>query len=466
MEKWAASKLYFDSVIPFSKILEEMEYHGFKIDRKRMVEVDEEFTERIEECSKNIYRIAGKTFNIRSTPQLSTVLYKDLKIPNYVEDYMPDKDGKWVLVKDEFLTDKQEEDRKKGIEVVGTSTDVFAIKKIQQVYDHPIVNELLEFKKLAKLKSTYIDGLKKLIAPDGKVHPSFFQLSFGARPICDSPNLLQIPSRTDDGRKIKELFIVDSDEYDLVSMDFSAMELRFLAWLANDRVMFKAFMDDIDVHSLMCSNIKQFGLTYEQAREKKNKNKRFCAKTTNFLMVYGGGFSELQNQLLKQGDLYIPKKECAEFMETFYKTFPDIRPLQERVFDFVDRKGYISNIFGRKRYFKNLLDKPDANNREEVKAYNSMKSSAHRSAFSHFISSSSSGDYSAYKSALLKQLIVKNKFDAHFVNMLYDAIYIQVHKSQTEEFVPMMQELMSRADSPVEIRLPVEIGIGKNWGEV
>jgi len=312
-------------------------------------------------------------------------------------------------------------------------------------------------RRIRKILSTFVEGVFRYLTVDNKIHANFFQNTTSGRPSCSSPNLLQLPSRNEEGKKIKEVFVAPNG-YVLHSADFSGLELRFLAWLSNDRVMWPAFQNGIDVHALTCSKIKNFGLTYEQAI--KDREKRFVAKTTNFLICYGGSYETLQDTLLKQGDIFINKKLCSEFIDTFFQTYPDIRVLQDKVLEGLCTNGYVKNLYGRERFFPELKG-IDRNNKANMKKINM----AHRAAFSHFIQSSSSGDYGAYKTVQLDRLLRALNCGRFYLNF-YDGYYSLVQEEKIDKFKSLAKQLLEKPEDPVSINLPVEESIGKNWGQL
>jgi len=343
-------------------------------------------------------------------------------------------------------------------------TNVDAIKKIQQVYKHPVADLFLQYKKLQTNNSKFIDGLEKHIHADGRIHSSFFQTTKGGRPKSVKPNLLQIPSRNEYGKMIKSIFLAD-EGYSIIHMDYSAMELRFLAWLAKDPVMFPAFLENKDVHSITASSL--FGIPYDEiiaGKEGIYKLKRFCAKTTNFLIIFGGSYATLQEQLLKYGDLYINRKECYRFIEGFYDTYLGVAKLQSKIKYLVEENGYMKNLFGRMRYF-DILKSSSYLSMDQNKRRN-LLSSITRKAMSHFIQGSSSGDYSALKASRLNKQFKSGRFDGRFFNILYDGFYVLLKDPQVLEFKIVMEKLLSEPEDPVKIELPVDIKVGKKWSEV
>lgn len=443
---WSEKKLYYKVVLPFSKVLEEMEYFGMKINTQRLEELSFEFTERMNKLQSQIWRHTGE-ININSSQQLAGALYEKLKLPNYVDDYMIEK-GRWVKYQDQFLTDK-----------LKPSVNIICLKKLQSTTEHPVMEPLIEYKKLSSLVSKYVgkdenSGLRKHVH-NGRVHGNYFQLTVGGRINISEPNLANIPSRDPDGRKIKEAFLADEGQV-LVHFDYAAMELRGMAWLANDRVMLPAFKSNKDVHSLTGETI--FGIPYDELIAGKNgihKDKRFCAKTTNFLIIYGGSYQALQAQLLKYGNLYFNGKDCDKFIRSFFITYPNVEPLQKAIETRILSQGYLDNLFGRRRYFGTI----DPSRKTLVSA-------AMREGMSHYIQGSTSGDYSAYKCVLLHKIIKDKGWKARFYNTLYDGFYFSVDEDQAEEFYNFLGPFLEEPVDPIEIPLPVEGKIGKRWADV
>ncbi len=439
---WNEKRLFYEIILPFSRVLEDIEYYGMIVDKEKLEELKEDFEKKSKRLEFEIFEHTGN-INLNSSKQLAEALFGRLGIPDYIEDFEREK-KEWIPFKDEFRTEKGSH-----------SVDVVVLKKIKEIHQHPVAELILQYRSLQTLLSKFVYGLEKYIHNDGRIHSSFFQLTKGGRPESSKPNLLQIPSRDKLGRKIKEIFISD-EGYTIIHMDYSAMELRFLAWLAKDPVMLPAFENGKDVHSITTSTV--FGIPYEEVMAGKDgvhKTKRFCAKTTNFLIIFGGSYATLQEQLLKYGDLYINRKECSRFIEGFYDTYPGVAPFQKKVEYLVKTHGYMKNLFGRRRYFDSVKnDNLD----------NSVLSSIVRKASSHLIQGSSSGDYSALKAVELDKVL--KSFGGRFFNILYDGFYVLVKDKDVNEFKTIMGDILSKPEDPVKIILPVDIKTGKKWSEV
>jgi len=437
-------ELYYNIVIPFSRLLAEMQYNGIRVDLNKIKELKNEFEKELVFYEKEIFNITGR-FNIKSSQQLAKKLYEDLKIPNYIIDVTKNyKTGQWEEHKDVFVTEDG-----------APSTKVECLAKILVVYKQPIIEHILHYRQLQKLLSTYINGIYEHISHQNRVHPSWFALTAGARINCSKPNVAQIPSRSKRGRRIKEIFIPDEGK-SFIEADFSQMELRFMAWFSNDPVMMSAYKEGKDLHALTTSNIKQFNLTYEEALK---SPKRECGKETNFLMTYIGGYFALQDSFIKRRMFY-SAKECDSFIEAFMDKYKYIRNLHRNVENAIVSKGYVENIFGRRRYFQ--FKKWDYDN---GRLKGKVLSKAVREGVSHVIQGSSSGDYASMKAVGANKLV--KEFNGRIWNDLYDGLFFEVPNDKVENFKPILKEYMERPEHPITIELPIDISkAGKSWGDL
>jgi DNA polymerase-1 len=437
---WNQKRLYYEIILPFNKILESMEWQGFQIDIDKLHELKATFTSQLQAIESQIYSITGE-FKISSSQQLAEVLYKKLKIPDYVDDFAYDyKKESWYAIKDKFVTPT-------GL----PSTDIFSLKKARSVTNHPVLNLILQHKKISKILSTYIIGIEKLLTPDNRLQPDIFPLTAGGRISISHPPLLQLPSRSVEGRLVKQLFKAPPG-YVLAGADYCGLELRFLAWLSNDRIMKPAFFEkNLDVHAI--TGTTMFRLTYDQMKSPEHKMKRFCSKTTNFLITYLGGYHELQNQILKYGDLFVDNKKCWEFINGYFQTYPDIKPFHNKILNMLIKDKQITNLFGRTRKFHDL----DVNDRKQLNEY-------HKQAVSHYIQSSSTGDYGSFKTVRLdKELFKSGKYKGRFWLNFYDGTYSLVEEDKADAFVKDMKDILESAEDPVTERMPVEVSVGKTW---
>ena len=452
MGEWNQARLYHEIVLPFSKVLESMEREGFYIDMEEFWDVKHVLLQKQEEKEKEIRGIAGDT-NLNSTQQLGKLLYDTLKIPDSYEDYVYDyKKEKWELAPFYLRTEKG-----------ARSTDVFSLNVIAAIHNNPLAKLILEYRKLTKVLNTYINGMEEFITPDNRVHPDFFQLTAGGRLAISRPPLAQLPSRTEEGRLIKKFFVAPKG-YKLVEADWSAMELRWQAWVAEDSVMHPAFQKGLDVHAITTQ--KLFDLSYEEA--KADKKKRYIGKTINFTIIYGGSADSIQKTLLKDTGVFYDIKTCTKFVNTYFETYTGVVPLQNRVRDFILDHQYIKNMWGRYRYFPGIKRK-DVSRMEslEKRDYNSQVSNAMRQGMSHLIQSSSSGDYGAYKTIKIDQMF-KEKYrgKGRFYMNLYDGMYCVIKEELVEEFTQDLKNLLELPEEVCKIHIPVETSVGKSWYEL
>jgi DNA polymerase I len=436
---WNQKKLYYNVMLPYSKLLESMERNGFLIDRAKHEELRIFFTDKERELEKDLIDMAG-THNFRSTQQVAKILFNDLKFDNFIIDYEYDyRKEKWVECKSYFKTEKGSD-----------STSVFVLKKLRKTTNnHPFIDKLLKYRRICTIKSKFIDGLDEFITEDNRIHPDMFQLTHGGRVAVSKPALSQLPSRSEEGRLIKQIFIAP-DGYFMVEEDLSAVELRGCAWICKEPVMWKAFSEGLDVHSITTARI--FGMSYEEA--KKDKKKRFIGKTINFAIIYGGSPDSIQRTLLKDTDEFYDKKECDKFIKVFYELYGGIKDLQNSVLNRILKKQNIMNYFGRYRYF------PDINNQTK----RSEQQAAMRQGMSHLIQSTFTGDMSAIKSLRINKLF--NKYDGRYFFNFFDGFYTLVKEDQVENFYKEKKGVLNEPESPLDLIFPSEGGWGKRWSDL
>jgi DNA polymerase-1 len=451
MGNWNQKRILYEILIPYSKVLESVEFNGFLIDRARLAELKILFYDMRDNLLSELRTMAGG-YNFNSSKQVSTVLFNNFKFPNYNVDYRLDyKSGEWKEIKDEFKTTAGAD-----------SANIIVLKKLKRVTDnHPFINTLIEYRKVTTLISRFIDGLEPFITHKNRIHPDIFPLTKGGRLSISKPALSQLPSRTELGRMIKQIFIA-KDGYMLVEQDLSAVELRGMAWIAKDRVMWSAFNNNQDVHAITTARI--FNISYEEARM--DRVKRHIGKTINFAIIYGGSADSVQRTLLKDTDMFYNKKECDSFIKAFYSLYQDVKPLQDYVINYILDHQYMKNLFGRIRYFPDIKRKDtERMTKEEWREYRNSVSEANRQGMSHLISSTFTGDNGALKTVKVNDLVTK-QFDGRFYMNFYDAFFCEVREDQVEKFAPTMKELLNRPDDPVSIELPSEGGWGKRWSDL
>ncbi len=302
--------IYNEIELPLTYILYQMEKEGIDIDESILDTMGEEYDQKIDTLSKEIYEMANKEFNINSPKQLAVVLYDDLGL-------------------------------KSGTKKRTTSADVLAKMQGQ----HPIIDRLMEYRKYSKIKSTYIEGLKKHIQPDNKIHTQFNQtMTQTGRLSSSEPNLQNISIRDEQGKEIRKAFVAQ-EGYTLLSADYSQIELRMLAHMADEKNMIEAFNQDEDIHTRTATLI--FDVDASQVTPLMRRN----AKTVNFGIVYG------QTEFGLSEQLGISRLEAREFMNSYFEKFPSIHAYMNQLIDYCKEHGYVKTLFSRRRWIPEINDK-------------------------------------------------------------------------------------------------------------
>jgi DNA polymerase-1 len=461
---WNQKKLYYEIALPYTQVLEDLEWYGMRIDLSYLHRLKEELENKQHELETEIYKHVGR-INIKSSEQKADAIFGKLRIPKFVMDYKYEK-FTWKEEKDYFLTNGGSEAVKNGsnpeyLPYKFYSLDKVNLYKLRETTNHPIAQLMIDYSQVSKLLSTYINSLLEgnskgdQILFGDRIHPSYFAYTKGGRLAAEL--VLTIPSRGDYGKKIKRLFVPDTDEYGFVRLDYSAIELRFLAWLAQEKTMLNGFASGVDLHALTTSYIKEFGLNYEESCLPENSEKRYYGKTTNFTLTYLGTYFSLQETFLKKG-IYIDKKRCYDFQEAYFNLYKDIRPFHNRMANTLSEKGYIDNLFGRRRKFEGVKG-VRGDDRKKYQFHSALKS-----ATSHLVSGSSTGDYVPLKILGANELIKKEKFDARLWCNVHDGLIYQVNKKQIKEFAGIMDKYLRTPENPVTIDLPLETKINEeSW---
>ena len=304
-------QLYETIELPLCSVLAEMEAEGFLIDRGALVSFGGMLTQRIDQAQSRIYELAGEaTFNINSTQQLGHVLFETLGLP-------PVKKTK-----------------------TGWSTNAEVLDKLRG--QHPIIDEILEYRQLTKLKSTYVDGLSKVIGPDGRLRTSFQNtVTATGRLSSTEPNLQNIPVRTQLGAELRKMFAAPAGRV-LVDADYSQIELRLLAHMAGDPAMIDGFKSGADIHTITASQV--FGVRPEEV----TPSMRRSAKAVNFGIVYGiSPFSLSQ-------DIGVSVQEAKEYMDKYFAHYSGVRAYMDGVVEQAKQTGFVATLFGRRRWVPEL----------------------------------------------------------------------------------------------------------------
>lgn len=403
----AIDYLLYQIEMPLVLNLDRMERKGVLIDQFTLDHLHQQFTQEIERLSLSIYEKSGREFNILSPKQLGQILFEDLGLPS---------------------------GRKNSSG--GYSTDVDELNRLHD--SHPIVGEILEYRQLSKLDSTFILGLKKVIKPDGRVRSNFAQVMTSTGRLSSSdPNLQNIPIRSDSGSLIRKAFIAP-ENYVLLDADYSQIELRLLAHLSGDENMIQAFLQEEDIHTTTATRI--FSVTPEQVEP----SMRAAAKTVNFSIVYG-----ISDFGLAQ-DLGISLKEAHHYITHYYDQYPRIRSYLDSLKQMAYDKGYVETMFGRRRYVTELKS-PNRN----------LRNFGERAAMNTPVQGSAA-DIIKIAMNRISYFLEEAGLDARLILQVHDELIVECHQSQIEEASKLLKEAMEGA---IDLSVPLiaEVNVGQNW---
>lgn len=403
-------KLYHEVELPLVEVLADMEHNGFKVDMEKLQELSEDFSLRIEKLTEDIYYEAGEEFNINSTKQLSHILFDKLKLP-------PIKKTK-----------------------TGYSTDV---EVLERLFDkHAIIEKLLEYRQIVKLKSTYIDGLIGIInQKTGKIHSKFNQTATATGRLSSTePNLQNIPVKTEDGREIRKVFVPKNKDYVLVDADYSQIELRVLAHISGDKNLIDAFRNNEDIHSRTAAEV--FGVDKDMV----TPLMRSRAKAVNFGIVYGISDYGLSR------DLKIPRKEAKLYIENYFKRYPMVKKYMDDIVVQGKENGYVTTILNRIRYIPELLSSNAI-----------QRNFGERIAMNTPIQGSAADIIKIAMVNVYKELKNKN-MKSKLILQVHDELIIEAHKDEVDAVKEILINNMEKAVS-LCIPLVVDINIGNSWYE-
>lgn len=395
--------------LPLAMLLAEMEETGFKIDTAGMKELCDELTKTIEEDTERIYQLAGLEFNINSPKQLAQVLVDELGLP---------------------LKKKTKS---------GYSTDVETLEKLR--YFHPIIDEILDYRKVQKLKSTYAVGLLKASDENGRVHTDFKQaLTATGRLSSSEPNLQNIPIKTALGRKIRAQFTTKNDDYLLIDADYSQIELRLLACLSGDETMIEAFNEGADIHTKTASAV--FGIPEYAVTEEYRKR----AKAVNFGIVYGIGAYSLS------GDLNISVGQAKQYIDSYFEKYTGIKDYLDACIKEAELLGYTTTLFGRRRYI------PELSSSKKM-----LREFGKRVAMNSPIQGTAAD---VMKIAMLNvdRRLKAEGLDAKLVMQVHDELIIEAHKDCAELAADLLRAEMENAVL-LPVPLTVDVTVCKRWSE-
>ncbi len=400
--------------IPLSSVLAEMELNGVAVDPERLIELSRKTVKALAVCTKKIYDQSGEEFNIASPIQLREVLFEKMNIPA--------------------------EGIKKG--KTGLSTSAEELEKLRGL--HPIIDEISEFRELSKLQNTYIDVLPTLVNPTTRrIHTTYNQtVAATGRLSSTDPNLQNIPVRTELGREVRTAFVAEKGNV-LLSADYSQIELRIVASLAEDKRMIEIFSEGLDIHQATAAAINNVSL------ENVTKEMRYAAKEVNFGVLYGMGTHGLS---WRAG---IPYWQAKEFIEKYFEQFSGVKKYLDRTVEFATKEGYSETLFGRRRYIPELASKN-----------HQLRAAGERMAVNHPVQGTAADLMKMGMIEVHKKLHTsKYGSDVKMILQVHDELVVEVKKGLEKEVGQLLKETL---ENVVKLKVPVraDLKTGQNWGEM
>lgn len=400
-------KLYQEVELPLVTVLAHLEINGFLVDDNQLKEFADKLGEKIDALTNEIYMLAGEEFNINSPKQLGVILFEKLELK-------PVKKTK-----------------------TGYATNADVLEKLRD--KHPIVNFIMEYRQLAKLKSTYCDGLRAVVNPNThRIHSVFTQtVTVTGRLSSTEPNLQNIPTRTELGREIRKMFVA-KEGYVLVDADYSQIELRVLAHIANDETMINAFRNNEDIHAVTASQV--LGIPLEDV----TKEQRSSAKAVNFGIVYGiGEFSLAQ-------DLHISVKEAKAYIESYLEKYHGVRNYMESIKEQAKKDGYVKTMLNRIRYIPELKS-PNYNIRqfgERVALNTPIQGTA--------------ADIIKLAMVRVDNRLINEGLKSKLILQVHDELIVEAHKDEVDKVKQILSEEMQSA-MELNVPLKVDMSTGHSW---
>ena len=401
--------LYYEVEMPLISVLAVMEKKGVLVDTKLLTAMSREIEQLMSLTEEKIYQLAGEKFNISSPKQLQVVLFEKLGLPK----------GR-----------KTKE---------GHSTDIEVLTNLARSHELPA--EILSYRTMAKLRSTYIDALPSLINQDtGRIHTSYNQtVTATGRLSSSNPNLQNIPIRTPEGKRIRQAFIAP-DGWEIVSADYSQIELRILAHLSDDKVLIDAFMDDADIHTATAANI--FGVFPEIVTVEMRRQ----AKVINFGILYGMSAFGLSKEL------NVPQKTAQAYIDEYFNKYREVRAFLDTIIANARKDGFVSTLLNRRRYLT------------EINSSNApVRQFAERMAINTPIQGTAA-DLIKVAMINISNLIVKRRLRASMIMQVHDELVFEVHSNEKEEVIALVKKEMEEV---IKLKVPLKVDIfsGRNWDE-
>jgi DNA polymerase I len=405
-------KLFDEMEIPLLRVLAAMELEGINLDIDFLKSLSTELDSDIQNLEKAIYEEAGEEFNIASPKQLGDILFGKLKL---IDKPKKTKTGQY-----------------------STAEDVLSYL----AKDHKIIADVLEYRGLAKLKSTYVDALPEQVEPiTNRVHTDYMQtVAATGRLSSNNPNLQNIPIRTERGRQVRKAFIPRNEEYVLLAADYSQIELRIIAALSQEDTMMDAFKKGEDIHASTAAKV--FNVPIEEVTREQRSN----AKTVNFGIIYGVSAFGLSNQT------ELSRSESKDLIDAYYKTYPKLRNYMSELVDFARENGYVETVMGRRRYLTGI------NGSNQV-----VRGAAERNAVNAPIQGSAA-DIIKIAMINIHRKLSGGNYKTKMLLQVHDELVFDVYKPELEEMKTLIKTEMENAYK-LDVPLDVEIGVGNDWLE-
>lgn len=408
LEDTGMKHLFDDVEMPLVFTLYDMETAGVRIEADELRVYGQELGTRIVELEKKIYEMAGETFNINSPKQLGVILFEKMGLQG----------GKKTKT--------------------GYSTAAGVLEKLAP--DYPIVSQILEYRQLTKLKSTYADGLANFIGLDGRIHGKFNQtITATGRISSTEPNLQNIPIRTELGRLLRKVFIPE-EGYVLVDADYSQIELRILAHCSEDEHLIQAYKDARDIHRMTASQV--FHIPFDEVTDVDRRN----AKAVNFGIVYGiSSFGLSQN-------ISITRKEAASYIDSYFEAYPGIKRFLDGAVAQAKEEGYVTTLFGRRRPVP------------ELQSSNFMQRSFGERVAMNAPIQGTAADIIKIAMIRVNEALKEKQMKSRLILQVHDELLIEAHESEVEEVKSILESKMMEA-ADLRVPLSVDMNVGKNWFE-
>lgn len=398
-----AYDLFINIELPLSNVLAKMEINGFPLNRKVLSELNEEYVKKLNDITSKIYEVVGHEFNIASPKQLASVLFDELGLPS----------------------NKKE------------STSIEVLNDLKNV--HEVVPLIIEYRKYSKIISTYSQGLLNFINEDGKIHTIYNQaLTQTGRLSSSEPNLQNISVKSEEGKAVRKAFFYDDNNYELLSLDYSQIELRLLAAMSSCQKLISTFNEDGDIHSQTAMDV--FGVSKEEL----TPSLRRRAKAVNFGIIYGISDWGLSEQISSS------PSEAKKIITKFYETYPEIKSYFTNVINFANENGYIKTLYNRRRYIS------------ELKSSNYMTREFGKRAAMNAPIQGSAADLIKIAMIKVDEMLTSSAYKTQMVLQIHDELIFKVPLNEKEEIYTKIKEIMENCAS-LGVKLKVDGDFGKTW---